>query len=525
MKKVHLHKFLLVLLLDGMLSVSLFGQSTQKLNLHHEIIELTNSNPNQAIKIAQHLISNPGISIHEKIKVNLLLSKAYFAKGDYSSALVTVYEQDQNEAFLTNRETVEFDLLKAAILRKLSLLDESKAKLKKCEQSIENITDEIEANQLNSFLNLEKAKFYLEIEELDQALQILKEDTVWHAKNSDSETINWSTLIAAKIYLEKKELHKSKTLYERALQFSENSKSKNLVVKTYAISGLAAIYFLEKEHQKAATFLEEALKNSEILTNLVLKEMVVRQQVINYLALNDTINYKKANKEFTAIYNEVDSLEQDAINVAYNLISEEHTSIHHQSGRFYFLGFYGLVGFLGLIFLVGLLYYLRYFQKKQGLDEIIRYLEITRNNLILRYTEKEALSKETPKKAVIPSDTEELILSKLKRFEASTRFTHRDISLAVLAGQLDTNTKYLSEIINTHYNVNFNTYINKLRINYLVEKLKSDSNYMNYKISYLAKDCGFSSHSSFATVFKSITGISPVTFIELLKEEKQAIAI
>ena len=69
--------------------------------------------------------------------------------------------------------------------------------------------------------------------------------------------------------------------------------------------------------------------------------------------------------------------------------------------------------------------------------------------------------------------------------------------------------------------MNFNTYINKLRINYIVEKLKKDSNFMNYKISYLAENCGFSSHSSFATVFKSITEISPVTFIELLRNEKK----
>jgi AraC-like DNA-binding protein len=44
---------------------------------------------------------------------------------------------------------------------------------------------------------------------------------------------------------------------------------------------------------------------------------------------------------------------------------------------------------------------------------------------------------------------------------------------------------------------------------------------MNYKISYLAETCGFSSHSTFATIFKSITGITPITFIELLKKEKE----
>ena len=162
----------------------------------------------------------------------------------------------------------------------------------------------------------------------------------------------------------------------------------------------------------------------------------------------------------------------------------------------------------------------QFYNRKKSLKEIINYLEITRNNFISKYTEK----KEESKKIFIPKETEQIILSKLKRFENSTKFVNKDMSLAVLAGQFDTNTKYLSEIINSNYHVNFNTYINKLRINYIVNKLKDDPNYMNYKISYLAEDCGFTSHSSFTTVFKSITGISPVTFIELLKEEmKEAV--
>jgi YesN/AraC family two-component response regulator len=93
------------------------------------------------------------------------------------------------------------------------------------------------------------------------------------------------------------------------------------------------------------------------------------------------------------------------------------------------------------------------------------------------------------------------------------------MSLATLAAQLDTNTKYLSETINKHYHDNFNTYINRLRINYIIEKLKNEPEYLNYKISYLAEESGFSSHSSFATIFKTITGIAPTVFIELIGKE------
>jgi AraC-like DNA-binding protein len=95
------------------------------------------------------------------------------------------------------------------------------------------------------------------------------------------------------------------------------------------------------------------------------------------------------------------------------------------------------------------------------------------------------------------------------------------MSLALLAAHFDTNTKYLSEVINTHKGKNFNSYINELRINYIIDKLKSNRTYLQYKISYLAEESGFSSHSSFATVFKSVTGISPTVFIDLLKSTKK----
>lgn len=102
------------------------------------------------------------------------------------------------------------------------------------------------------------------------------------------------------------------------------------------------------------------------------------------------------------------------------------------------------------------------------------------------------------------------------------KFTKQDMSIALLASQFDTNTKYLSEVINRHKGKNFNGYINELRINYIIEKLKTDPIYFNYKISYLAEECGFSSHSSFTTVFKSVTGISPTKFMNYLQHQKES---
>ncbi|OAH70438.1 hypothetical protein AXA65_13145 [Chryseobacterium sp. FP211-J200] len=113
----------------------------------------------------------------------------------------------------------------------------------------------------------------------------------------------------------------------------------------------------------------------------------------------------------------------------------------------------------------------------------------------------------------IPNSVEQYLLIKLQKFENSEKFTNPKLTISSLALQLKTNTSYLSEVINKYKGKNFNTYINELRIAYICHKIYNHKEYQNYKISYLAEECGFASHSSFATVFRNITGISPSVFI------------
>lgn len=119
----------------------------------------------------------------------------------------------------------------------------------------------------------------------------------------------------------------------------------------------------------------------------------------------------------------------------------------------------------------------------------------------------------------IPEETVRKILGHLQEFEAGTLFTNRNISLAYLAAHINTNTKYLSRLINQYKQKDFNGYINELRVNYIIGQLKNDPVWRKYKISTLADEGGFSSHSKFAAVFKSVTGIAPSLFIQYLEAE------
>lgn len=120
----------------------------------------------------------------------------------------------------------------------------------------------------------------------------------------------------------------------------------------------------------------------------------------------------------------------------------------------------------------------------------------------------------------ITDDALKALLQKLERFEKSEKYLRKDISVAWLANHLDTNAKYLSEGIKTHRDHNFSNYINGLKINYIINKLYDDTIYREYKINYLAEECGFATPRVFLNAFKKETGITPSYFIKELQSEK-----
>jgi len=118
---------------------------------------------------------------------------------------------------------------------------------------------------------------------------------------------------------------------------------------------------------------------------------------------------------------------------------------------------------------------------------------------------------------IISQEMRGVILRKLAKFEESGKYLRKDINLTWLSNHLNTNTRYISEVIKIHRNKNFNSYINGLRIQYITNKLMNDPVYREYKISYLSEECGYASTQVFVIAFKKETGVTPSRFIEQLK--------
>lgn len=111
------------------------------------------------------------------------------------------------------------------------------------------------------------------------------------------------------------------------------------------------------------------------------------------------------------------------------------------------------------------------------------------------------------------------VLKKLKTFETKKDFLQPDINISTLAKKCNTNTKYLSKIINIHKGKSFINYINDHRIDYILKELKENTTLQLYTIKSISEEAGFNTAESFATAFKKKTGIKPSYYIRNLKNE------
>lgn len=118
----------------------------------------------------------------------------------------------------------------------------------------------------------------------------------------------------------------------------------------------------------------------------------------------------------------------------------------------------------------------------------------------------------------VNDETTQQILNGLKKLESQHYYLHPACSAHNVAKRIKTNTTYLSKVINANYEKNFSTYINDLRVNYAVLKLKEDTKFRGYTIHAIATELGYKSADSFTKYFKQHTGLLPSFYIKKLNQ-------
>jgi AraC-like DNA-binding protein len=109
------------------------------------------------------------------------------------------------------------------------------------------------------------------------------------------------------------------------------------------------------------------------------------------------------------------------------------------------------------------------------------------------------------------------VLKHLQEFELKNGFLKSSITIQELSKEFDTNSKYLSRIVNEYKNKNFTQYINDLRIEFALNHLQNNKKARKYTIQALSIEYGFNNAESFSTAFYKKTGIKPSYYINELE--------
>lgn len=479
------------------------------------------SNPEKAITISEYLINNT-TSASEKSKALHLKAEALMVKGQYVSVLNTLFEclnlnrdgEDMEQLITTN-------LLLGEFYRQLGIST-------KAEENIENAEDYLKSNdlkkeikvRLNVYLSNVWASLLMDEGKYKEAQNILKNISSITDWEEITET---DPYIAGKIYNQLSRAYlldqqpdsaahyaKTSLRISRQLGLSEN-------FNAYAQLEMFKVHFYKKDFQLSLDLGAKLAGVVDKVSDNILKKNIHQLLADNYKEIGDNVNYQAHNLKYIELNDSVNSAQQKARDLILSLSEKEQkkTVKEEEVGINYMVT--GVI-VLAVLLLGGVLWYRH--QTKLKYNYYKEYISKLKSKETLATVQEDIIPDPSSKtNQFIPEKTEQILLKKLQMFENGSSFIQKNLTLNSLAKDLETNTRYLSEIVNKHKQKNFNAYINELRINYIVKKLRTEPKFLNYKISYLAEECGFSSHTSFSTVFKSVTGISPKEFINFIKKE------
>lgn len=373
--------------------------------------------------------------------------------------------------------------------KSLDFLKKSKAEIEKIRNNSKDVSLDRKNNMLAS-INMNLGIFYKDKKNPKQNSQIAKENFI--KALSIVENKNYSISIDTKI-----------DLYDALMMFYKDlNEHDKVILYGEKILDLEKSYSVSMPYNRKSAYMQ--LSQAYLVTENHEKS---RKYLDLFTKLNDSINLIEKKS--------VEKLIKEAISKNEKKLSDNLKII-----------ILSATALIAILIILGLILWNR---KQNIYEEIIRKLNnripVSETSEELQKTEEQTStdleSGSTSLKSIsIADETLSLIIGKLERFEMSNKFIKSDVNFSFLCNYVGTNSRYLTEILKTHKGKSYSSYINGLRIEYIINLLNDEPKYRAYKIAALGELCGFSSREVFTVTFKKETGITPSYFIENLRKER-----
>lgn len=385
--------------------------------------------------------------------------------------------------------------------------------------------DYMNKDEKNS-LKLNLADAYIEINKMDSAYALIQEGLQDSKKNKDIYRYHQNLGLLGYYHLHSKNYQKAidGLLECEKYFFTNNNGSKRN--HNYTLLYLGKSYAGLQEKEKAVSFFRK-IDSLVLKTNYIYPEL---REVYTYL-----IDYYKENddKEKQLYYVDRFFKVDKVLDTQFRYISrelprrydtpelqQEKEDITNELTKRKSL-FYIVLSLLLISHLLFINVYFKYKKSEKNYKKIAQDLiqSVNENRVgknrdqetgkeiqpeMLPVENTENSEERTPR--TISEDIAQTILKELDIFESKDQFLNKGITLGSLAKKIKTNSKYLSEIINTYKGKNFATYLNDLRIDYAISRLANDKKFRSYKIPFIAEELGYNNEQAFTLAFKKRTG-------------------
>jgi AraC-like DNA-binding protein len=313
---------------------------------------------------------------------------------------------------------------------------------------------------------------------------------------------------------------------KKAITYGETIKDKLVLCDAYKVT--AAYYRKVNNKDKALQYLKMAeayakeIKNPNFLKDIYNEYSLCydakgdAKNALFYLRLKneiaDTIQRQNSKKSYIEMMVKYETMRtKEEMTEA----KENASLLRAESERKSFL-FWSIAGGVTAIILILTLIY---WKKLSGFFSF--YKNISRkpfkdnrnNKSVIR-----AVEKDTKESVPINIETALPIMEALRKLiEEEKKYLDCNLTLNEAAKILNTNTAYLSRIINEQSGMNFNNYINKYRIEE-AKKLLDAGKQDSMTFEGIGKSCGFLSRSAFNQAFKKFTGLTPTEYLSIKAE-------
>ena len=180
----------------------------------------------------------------------------------------------------------------------------------------------------------------------------------------------------------------------------------------------------------------------------------------------------------------------------------------------------GITVVLVIILIIGIIFYRLLNSRNIVLKVLVeKNLQVIEEERKLYRSGLELKPKKVVRKIVENEKSDILFNQFLEWLESENNFTRKDLTLEIVAKEMNTNREYLSRAINDK-DIRFNDLINKFRILEAIEILSDKKNPKSrYNLSVIANEVGFNSNSVFIEAFRKQTGMNPAQFRDNLQDK------